>query len=120
MGSGRHRQEGSRLIMRLSCPVCELSELETVGPILHPQPAFVAGVELDLGDTEYWLRECRRCGFQFKDPPIPAERLMACYTQAESDNWDTDPDPWQRKFDVLHDVLKKHSTGRRVLEVGCF
>jgi SAM-dependent methyltransferase len=120
MGSGRHRQERSRLNMRRSCPVCESSELETVGPILHPQPAMVAGVLLDLGDTEYRLRECRRCGFQFKDPPIAAERLMACYTQAESGNWGVDPDPWQRKFDVLCDVLEKHSTGRRVLEVGCF
>lgn len=102
------------------CPVCGSSDIGTVGPILHPRPALVAGVAIELGDSEYWLRECSQCGFQFKDPPISAERLMECYTRARSDNWDTDPDPWQRKFDVLRDLLETHATGRRVLDVGCF
>jgi SAM-dependent methyltransferase len=92
----------------------------TVGPILHPQPALVAGVELKLDSPEYWLRECRRCRFEFKDPPIPAEQLMECYARATSDNWELDPDPSQRKFDVLRDTLEKHDVGQRVLDVGCF
>ena len=75
------------------CPVCASPEIRTIGEVLHPRPAFVAGVELDLGDTKYWLRTCRRCGFQFKDPLIDQDRLMACYAKATSHNWDTDPDP---------------------------
>ena len=107
-------------VVKRPCPVCSVSEVSTVGPILHPRPALVAGVALELGGTEYWLRECRRCGFQFKDPPIPAERLMECYARATSDNWETDPDPHQRQFDVLRGLLETHASGRRVLDVGCF
>jgi SAM-dependent methyltransferase len=102
------------------CPVCDSLELKTLGPILHPRPALVAGVELDLGDVEYRLVGCQRCGFQFKDPAIPAATLMECYRQADSANWDDDPDPWQRKFDVLKEALERFSPGRRVLDVGCF
>jgi SAM-dependent methyltransferase len=102
------------------CPVCDSPELKSLGPILHPKPALVAGVPLDLGDTEYRLVGCSRCGFQFKDPPIPAELLMDCYRRADSGNWDVDPDPRWRKFDVLKDILERFSPGRRVLDVGCF
>jgi SAM-dependent methyltransferase len=102
------------------CPVCETSSVGTVGPILHPQPALVAGVTVDLGGTEYWLRQCPRCGFQFKDPPIDAEKLLACYAAADSANWELDPDPWQRQFDILGELLAAHAPGRRVLDVGCF
>ena len=105
---------------RRPCPVCDSSDIGTLGPIMHPQPTLVAGVELDLGNTVYWLRECRQCGFQFKDPPIDAEKLMSCYMQANSDNWDLDPDPRQRKFDVIKSVLIRHAAGRRILDVGCF
>jgi SAM-dependent methyltransferase len=104
----------------IHCPICESSEIRTIGPILHPQPTLVAGVEIDLGDTSYSLRSCRQCTFQFKDPPIPSEILMACYTQADSANWETNPDPHFRKFDVLRNVIEKYSTGRRILDIGCF
>jgi SAM-dependent methyltransferase len=102
------------------CPVCDLPELKSLGPILHPKPALVAGVPLDLGDAECRLVGCSRCGFQFKDPPIPTELLMDCYRRADSGNWDVDPDPRWRKFDVLKSVLERFSPGRRVLDVGCF
>jgi SAM-dependent methyltransferase len=75
---------------------------------------------LELGNAEYRLIGCERCGFQFKDPPIPAELLMDCYRRADSGNWDVDPDPHWRKFDVLKKVLERFSPGRRVLDVGCF
>ena len=81
---------------------------------------LVAGVELDLGDTKYGLAGCRRCEFAFKNPPIPAERLMACYAQANSANWDTDPDPFTRQFDILRNVIETFANGPRVLDVGCF
>lgn len=103
-----------------SCPVCGSHEIGTVGPILHPRPPLVAGVEIDLGDNKYWLRNCPRCTFQFKDPLIPAEKLLDCYSRAPSDNWDLDPDPNMRQFDVLRDALRQHCSGRRVLDVGCF
>jgi SAM-dependent methyltransferase len=102
------------------CPVCDSLELKTLGPILHPKPALVAGVQLDLGNAEFRLVGCTRCGFQFKDPPIPAKSLMECYRRADSSNWEIDPDPWQRKFDLFKQVLEQHSPGRRILDVGCF
>jgi SAM-dependent methyltransferase len=63
---------------------------------------------------------CRTCGFQFKDPPIDQDRLMACYTSASADNWELDPDPLIRQFDVLESIVEKHAAGRRILDVGCF
>ena len=102
------------------CPVCGADNIETVGPILHPRPALVAGVELDLGDSGYWLRSCGKCDFQFKDPAIDPARLMACYAQASSDKWEIEPDARMRKFDVLCGLLETHAVGRRVLDVGCF
>ena len=103
-----------------SCPVCKSADIRTIGEILHPRPAFVAGVELELGDEQFWLRECRQCGFQFKDPIINQARLMECYAKASSHNWDIDPDPLWRQFDVLEAVAKRHANGRRVLDIGCF
>src|SRR4051812_693146 len=102
------------------CPVCESPVISTIGPILHPRPSLVAGVELNLGNGEFWLRACRRCGFQFKDPPIDQDRLIECYKRASFDNWEADPDPRRRQFDVLENVAEKHAAGRRILDVGCF
>jgi SAM-dependent methyltransferase len=102
------------------CPVCGSTDTVVAGPILHGTPTHVAGVVLDLGDTRFVLRRCPRCEFQFKDPPIDSEKLMACYAAAGSANWELDPDPWQRQFDILGELLSAHARGRRVLDVGCF
>ncbi len=102
------------------CPICASANLGVVGPILHPQPTMVAGVAIDLGDETFSLRRCLDCGFQFKDPAIDPDKLLACYAAADSDNWGESPDPWQRKFDVLLEVLERHAPGRRILDVGCF
>ncbi len=90
------------------------------GPILHPQPALVAGVRLELEDVNFTLCRCPHCEFQFKDPIIDAAKLIACYAAADSDNWELAPDPLLRNFDVLRTVLECHAPGRRVLDVGCF
>jgi SAM-dependent methyltransferase len=103
-----------------SCPVCTSTDSVVVGPILHPQPTLAAGIPLDLGDTRFTLRRCRHCGFQFKDPTIDAARLEACYTAADAANWEYAPDPYQRRFDVLLEVVERHAPGRRILDVGCF
>jgi SAM-dependent methyltransferase len=73
-----------------------------------------------LGDVDFELRRCEDCQFEFKDPIVDAEKLLACYAAADAGNWDESPDPWQRKFDVFRDVLQQHARGRRVLDVGCF
>lgn len=103
-----------------ACPICDSTNTDIVGPILHPEPALVAGVELMLGSTAYSLWICRECGFQWKDPPIEHEILLACYAAADSDNWQEIPDPHVRQFDLLLNQLKLHAIGRRVLDVGCF
>lgn len=102
------------------CPVCDSPQTEVVGPILHPEPALVAGVPLDLGDSPFALRRCSKCGFQFKDPGIDPKKLLDCYAAADSGNWGESPDPRQRKFDILRDTLAQFSPGLRILEVGCF
>jgi SAM-dependent methyltransferase len=45
---------------------------------------------------------------------------MACYAAANSSNWEIDPDPYIRKFDVIQSALKHLTDGRRILDIGCF
>ena len=79
----------------------------------------MAGVEIDLGDVEYWLAGCRECGFQWKSPAIDERRLLECYAASDSGHWELEPDSRQRRFDVFCDTLQRHAHGRRVLDVGC-
>jgi SAM-dependent methyltransferase len=95
-------------------------KIEAVGPILHPDPPLVAGVPLELGDTRFELVRCPECTFQFKDPVIDAEQLLACYSAADSDKWGESPDPLQRRFDTIRAVVEKHTPPGKVLDVGCF
>ena len=103
---------------RRPCPVCQSRDCADVGPILHPVPTSVAGVPLQL-DSEFRLLKCRRCAFQFKDPPIPAEKLLGCYAKAPFTNW-PDDEPRHRRFDLMNAMLQRHAPGRTVLDIGCF
>ena len=88
--------------------MCESQRIEDLGSVFHTHPATVAGVPIDLGGIEYRLNLCRECAFQFKSPPIDASRLLACYEQASSSHWEDDPDPHERQFDVLRDLVQMH------------
>jgi len=102
------------------CPLCESAETRSVGPIVHPEPALVAGVPIDLGDVQYELRACDACGFQFKWPAIDELKLLACYGQAEPAHWEESPDPRKRRWDDLRDVIGRHKPSGRLLDIGCF
>lgn len=103
-----------------SCPLCRSDDVVDEGPTLHPYPYQVAGVPIDLGDENYRLAACRSCGFKYKDPKIPSDRLLACYAKASQSHWGEDPDPAVRMFDRWIDVLARHAPGRRILDIGCF
>ncbi len=75
---------------------------------------------INLGDTAFRLRRCRRCGFQFKHPPINEAKLLTCYAEAAREHWEDRPDPRKRRFDTLRALLERHAPGRRILDVGCF
>jgi cyclopropane fatty-acyl-phospholipid synthase-like methyltransferase len=62
---------------------------------------------------------CSACGFQFKDPPIPEEKLLDCYARTGEGNWGLRPDPHERYFDVIREQLERHSPGRATLDIGC-
>lgn len=80
----------------------------------------MAGVEIDLGGAEFHLRECGGCGFMFKDPPIPEDRLIDCYRRSSGTHWGTEVDPHRRRFDLIAGLAEQsESGGRRVLDVGC-
>jgi SAM-dependent methyltransferase len=105
--------------MTRNCPICGSSTVEILGPILHPRPAFVGGVEIDLGDTQFRLLGCRECEFQYKDPPISSDKLLACYARSTSSNWEVSPDPRLRRFDQLRSILESHRKGGKILDIGC-
>jgi SAM-dependent methyltransferase len=106
--------------MARACPVCGSAAVLDRGPIMHPVPTLVAGVPIDLNGARFCLARCEGCGFCFKDPPIPEERLLRCYREARGDHWGEDPDPRRRRFDQLVELAARHAPGRRVLDVGCF
>jgi len=102
------------------CPVCDGQSLVDYGTIYHPQPTCVAGVAIDLTGIDFHLSCCKRCGFQFKSPIIPEEKLLACYAQADDDHWGMAVDPVQRNFDRLAGAVREHAPGKRILDIGCF
>lgn len=103
-----------------SCAICGSSACADRGPILHYRPERVAGVAIELSDLTFRLKSCSSCGFIFKCPAIPEQRLLNCYARAGAGNWELNPDPLQRRFDTIADVLRRHSPGRRILDIGCF
>lgn len=110
--------------MARTCPVCGDKNVEDAGPILHPKPEQVANQPIDLDGIEFRLRRCARCEFQFKDPPIPEDKLLACYAKAGEFLWGgavVDERFGQyRYYDVIRSLLQTHAKGNRVLDVGCF
>ncbi|HVT87576.1 MAG TPA: class I SAM-dependent methyltransferase [Tepidisphaeraceae bacterium] len=102
------------------CPICGDQRPEVVGEILHPFPAKVADVIIDLQDLRFFLVRCSKCSFQYKDPPIPQEALLKCYEHTEDGHLGEDVDPYFRCFDIIADLLRRHAPGKCVLDIGCF
>lgn len=103
-----------------ACPICATPQpAASVGTVVHGTPALVAGVEIDLGGADYRLLQCTRCKLQYKDPPIPMDRLMACYSASPENNWEHTPDPARRRFDQLKALADQHAPGKRILDIGC-
>ncbi|MCE9591743.1 MAG: class I SAM-dependent methyltransferase [Planctomycetes bacterium] len=90
-----------------------------MGRIVHGEPTLVAGVPIDLHGVEFSLRRCKTCGFAFKHPPIPVEKLMECYAKSGAGNWGFDPDPYMRRLDQITQMISRHARGKRVLDIGC-
>lgn len=99
------------------CPVCAGATADA-GPTVHPSPARIAGVPIDLGRHAARMRACPGCGLRFKHPFVPESELIACYAASPEDNWEHDPDPIKRRFDTIAAALGA-APGRRVLDVGC-
>jgi SAM-dependent methyltransferase len=103
------------------CPVCGSTDCEDFGPPVYRLPARVAGVPIELSDLPLRHLRCRRCTYRFIHPPIPAERLLACYSAAPEGNWHTGSNVAEdRAYDRKRDLLEKFAPGRRVLDFGCY
>lgn len=102
------------------CPLCTLDGSTDLGEILHPTPLTIAGIPLDLGDTEFRLFRCKSCGFSYKLPRIPENRLLDCYARADIKTWGLGECSPDRRFDQISALVTTHAPGRRVLDIGCF
>jgi SAM-dependent methyltransferase len=103
------------------CPLCGNSAVLDLGPIVHEKCATVAGVPLDLDGWSFRLLGCGCCGFRYKAPVVPEERLLACYRAAKADHSDWVVDPHHRRFDMIRTmIVSANPPGRRILDVGCF
>ncbi len=100
------------------CPICA-SPTADAGDCVHPIPARVAGVVIELGTNAANMRRCTRCELRFKHPFVPDTDLLACYSASSEDNWEHDPDPIKRRFDTIAQLIAAHAPGKRVLDIGC-
>jgi len=92
-----------------------------VGPPAYRRPTNVAGVAIDLSDLRLGHYRCNQCGYQFVHPPIPEGRLLDCYARAAGGHWATGPDvAAARNYRRKRELLERHTTGRRVLDFGCY
>jgi SAM-dependent methyltransferase len=107
-------------VIDCTCPLCAGGEVQSLGTIVHPEPATVAGIPIDLGDHPYQLARCRDCGFSFKWPAIDERKLLACYEQASAECWEEQPDPYRRRFDELKALIVRWHPSGRLLDVGCY
>lgn len=100
------------------CPICS-TQTRDAGPCVHPSPARIAGIEINLRDHAKSMRECTRCGLQHKHPFVPDVDLLACYSASSEDNWEHDPDPIKRRFDTIAGLIGQYAPHKRVLDIGC-
>ncbi|MFG0244869.1 MAG: class I SAM-dependent methyltransferase [Phycisphaerales bacterium JB052] len=100
------------------CPICA-APTQDAGSCVHPSPAKVAGVVIQLGNNAADMRRCTRCALQFKHPFVPDADLLECYSHSSEDNWEHDPDPIKRRFDTIANLIQQHAPGNRVLDIGC-
>lgn len=101
-----------------TCPICAAPSRDA-GRCVHPTPAMVAGVVLDLGKNALRMRRCTSCALRFKHPFVPDADLIACYASSSGDNWEHDPNPIKRRFDTLRQLIESNAPGKRVLDIGC-
>ncbi|MEA2707756.1 MAG: hypothetical protein QOF78_357 [Phycisphaerales bacterium] len=105
----------------VSCPVCGGADVSIIGPPVHRQPTRVAATPIDLSDLALTWRRCDACGYQFIHPPIPQDRLLACYAQAAAGHWGTDEKIGELRFySAKTRLLERFAPGKRVLDFGCF
>ncbi len=102
----------------LKSRVCD-GPVHDIGGIFHQQPTRVGGVPIDLSGIDFRLVRCDTCGFAFKAPPIPEDRLLECYRRVAESHWGEQPDPRVRRFDLIRQTAERLSPGRRVLDIGC-
>jgi SAM-dependent methyltransferase len=103
----------------IRCPVCQGTDCRSLGPIRHYQPTIIGSVAVDLSDLTFRLMQCATCRFQFSDPRIPPEKLLQCYSATDAEHWCIDVDPRERRYELIKELLVRHSPGRRVMDVGC-
>jgi SAM-dependent methyltransferase len=101
--------------------VCGSADCARLGPPAHHVPATVAGVAIDVSDLHCIYYRCRACGYEFIDPPVPAERLLDCYRRSAGQHWATDVSvASSRRYEHKRDLLLQFAPGRRVLDFGCY
>lgn len=101
------------------CPACLAKEAERIGEVYHGEPLQVAHVVLDFPAIPFFLYRCKSCSFQFKNPTIPAEKLLDCYERAAGDRWEVDVDPIERNYDRILAAIQAVVPQGRLLDVGC-
>lgn len=104
---------------RRRCPICDNEKSDALGKILHPSPTFIAGSLVDLGDTNFELRRCGHCMFQFKDPVVPETMLKECYANSSEDFWGRSTTDSTQRFQEMTALLGIFDPGRTILDIGC-
>lgn len=103
------------------CRLCGSGRTSSLGAPAYRKPPRVAGVEIFVEDLNIELFRCLDCGYRFISPPVPEDRLAACY-QASASHWDTSESVASlRSYSHKRDLISRYMpTARRMLNVGCY
>ncbi len=105
------------------CPFCGSTVRKRTTRVFHPEHPTVAGVRVDLLNSEFFLVDCGGCGSAFKDPAIPEPILQAAYDLASGAHWGEGADDLgSRNLAPLVRAIAQYlpnDYARTVLDVGC-
>ena len=100
----------------LECPACGFGRCEDRGKIAASLDADFSPKDARIGSGR--LYECGQCGLFFRRPVLSQDQYTELYKGLDTHRWMEDglrPD-----WDHLLGLVRKHSPGKRALDVGAF
>lgn len=104
--------------MLAKCPLC-LSNAKPIFEARYASDPAVSGMQIKQ-EIRAWIFHCPDCNLRFSYPTVPEATLIECYTNGQNHGMKANPNrSRERRFQQIERLLEKHSTGKRILDIGC-